>query len=303
MLKRFLGNYLGAKNTSAPALGSVPRGGIDHNQLKILIEFFPIGKKLRYFPEYKVEIVLDTLVLAYCVNGNLIYSGEAIEYDSEGFPIVFHAEGNEEETPVSRIELFQLLVPDTSDLEMKLDYYRRALIGKGRQFVIGNCISLISNVGGKGVSTVDTEVAKRFILQSGPYAETNAILLTPELRTLTVIDQRKKSRNKISIPVMLFLQGSALSVPSIIVDISEGSVRVRVRDRGTTIPKMQQGDEVILEVNLGETERHYTIKGEVIRRASETCVILLEGQFLYGKYSNFSTLDFLELKAGLLNYG
>jgi hypothetical protein len=95
------------------------------------------------------------------------------------------------------------------------------------------------------------------------------------------------------------------SGPCTIVDISEGEVRIRVRERerGTAMPAMQAGDIVFIETELGEAERRYLIKGTVIRRSTETCVIHLDGQFNEGKFSNFSPLDLLELKSGLLNFG
>ena len=60
---------------------------------------------------------------------------------------------------------------------------------------------------------------------------------------------------------------------------------------------------MIVEIRLGEAERHYSAKGSVIRRSSETCVIRLDGQLREGRLVPFSPLDLLELKAGLLNYG
>ena len=85
--------------------------------------------------------------------------------------------------------------------------------------------------------------------------------------------------------------------------MSEGEVRMRVREHGAVMPELQRGDGVIIEADLGEAERHYTIKGNVIRRSPETCVLQLEGQVRDGKYMGFTPLDLLELKAGLLNYG
>jgi hypothetical protein len=270
--------------------------------LKTLIDFFPIGKKLSYCPEFKQEIVFDTLVVAYCVNGSFVYSGESIDRDSEGYPTVFRAGETGERIPVSRLKLLQLLVPETTDHEMKLDYQRRALIGRGRQFIKGNSISLISKAGTRGISTIDTEVAKQFVLKEGPYANTKMILLTPELHTLAVTDQRKKARAKTSVPVRVSLGGN-LAGSYTIADVSDGAVRLRVRDRDTTMPAMNRGDEVILDIDLGESERHYTIKGSVFRRSAETCIIQLEGLLDDGRLSSFSPLDLLELKAGLLNYG
>lgn len=303
MMKAFLGISLGSEATEEPSSGSASLMEIDIERIKTLIEFFPIGKKLRYYPEFKKEIVFDTFVIAYCVNGDFVYSGEAIDRDSQGHPTLFHADKNRDETHVSDLKLFQLLVPDTSDLEMKLDYQRRSLIGRGRQFIKGNYITLISNAGAKGVSTVDTEVAKQIVLPDGPYAQTKTVLLTPELHSLNVSDQRGKSRAKICAPVVVSLPEGKLSGPCTIVDISEGVVRIRVRDRDTTPPGVPRGGEVILDVDLGEGRRLYTIKGSVIRSSAETWTIKLEGLFKDGKLRSFDPLDLLELKAGLLNYG
>ena len=168
MLKRLFGKSRGAsKDTPHTAHGPEK---IDPGRIRTLIEFFPIGKKLRYYPEFNKEIVLDTLVVAYCANGHFIYSMESIETDRDGQPSVFRAEGDTVRLPAAGLKTFQLLVPDTSDLEMKLDYLRRAQISRHGQFGVGNTISLISNAGMKGVSTVDTEVAKQVLLRDGPYA-------------------------------------------------------------------------------------------------------------------------------------
>lgn len=302
-MKRFLGKSLGSKGAKETTSGRTPQSRINLDRLNLLIEFFPIRKKLRFYPVSEMELVFDTIVVAYCVNGNFIYSGEAIDRDSEGHPMAFHTGGNGERTPVQGVKLFQLLVPDTSELEMKLDCKRRALHGRGRRFNKGNCITLKANAGDKGVSTVETKVSKQIVLQDGPYAHTNMILLTPELHTLAVTDQRKNSRTKIHAPVTVSLLDEKFCVNCTFVDISEGTVRIRVRDSGVTMPAMLRGDAVILEIDLGEEKRHYAIKGEVIRHSPETCVTQLKGQFKDGRLGSFSPLDLLELKAGLLNYG
>jgi hypothetical protein len=301
MLKSLFGKTFGPTGGEEPSLGRFPAMKIDLAKIKTLIDFFPIGKKLRYYPEFKQEIVLDTLIVAYCVNGNYVYASEAIERDADGAPMTFHSSESTVRTHVAKLKLFQLLVPDTSDLEMKLDYQRRSLIGRGRQFKQGNCISLISNAGGRGVSTLDTEVAKQVDLPDGPYAHANMILLTPDLDTLAVSDQRKKARTKIFAPVKLFSPQGKFSALCTIVDISEGELRMRVRERGTTMPMLQRGDGVIVETELAEAERHYLIKATVIRRSAETCVIHLDGQIRDGKLQKFAALDLLELKSGLLN--
>ena len=303
MLKKFLGKSFGSRGAKGSPLENALQGKIELDRVKTLIEFFPIGKKLRYYPEFKKDIVFDTFVIAYGVNGNFVYSGEAIVRDSKGYPTGFRTGENEKLIPASGLKLFQLLVPDTSDLEMKLDYQRRALIGRGRQFNKGNYISLISNAGAKGVSTVDTEVAAKLLPPAGPYAHTNMILLTPDLNTLSVTDQRRKARAKTCAPVTVSLLEGEFSGSCTVVDISEGAVRIRVRDHEQPMPTMRQGEDIILDIDLGETERHYTLKGSAIRRSTEICVVQLEWLLKDGKFGSLGPLDLLRLKAGLLNYG
>lgn len=304
MLKTLFGKtFASGEAKPQPAEGNT-HGKLDLDRLKALLEFFPIGKKLRYCPEFKKEIILDTVIVGYCVNGEFIYSGEAIERDAQGYPSLFHTSGIRGETPVAKLNLFQLLVPDTSNLELKLDYPRRALLGRGRQFIKGNDISLISVAGAKGLAKLDTEVAKRLTLEDGPYAHSDMILLTPELNSLTVSDQRTKARTKIHVPATLFLLKEQISGLCTIIDVSESAVRVLLQGGlNTAMPGMNKKDEVIIDIILGESEQRYTIKGSVIAsRTQEICVIQMDGLVKGGKLSNLEPLDRMELKARLLSY-
>lgn len=301
MLKTLFGKKSGS--TADDPRESAGQARVDPGRIRTLIEYFPIGKKLRYYPEFNKDIVLDTLVVAYCINGHFVYAMESIETDRDGTPTAFRAFESEVRIAASGLKSFQLLVPDTSDLEMKLDYLRRAQISRNGQFSKGNTISLISNAGVKGVSTVDTEVAKQIILRDGPYAQMNMVLLTPELGTLSVTDQRRKPRTKINVPVTVLLPAENFSGQCTIVDISDAEMRIRLNEQGATMPAVHKGDAMIVDIRLGEAERHYSVKGSVIRRSAETCVIQLDGQIRESRLLPFSPLDLLELKAGLLNYG
>lgn len=302
MLKSFFAKSLGLGDAKQ-APESAPQGRVDLGRLNSLLEFFPIGKKLHYYPEYKKEIVLDTVILGYGVNGDFIYSGDAIVRDSQGHPNIFYAAENRAGIPASKVSQFQLLVPDTSSLELKLDYHRRAMIGRGGQFIKGNTITLQSVAGARGVATLDNEVAKRMVLHDGPYANTEMILLTPLLPSLTVTDQRSKARTKINVPASVYLAREQVSCLCTLIDVSESAMRVRLHALEKGLPTTQRGDEAIIDINLGESERRYIIKGSVLAsRSQDTCVIRLDGLFKDGKLSHFEPLDRLELKASLLSH-
>jgi hypothetical protein len=270
-------------------------------ELKQVVEFFPIGKKIRYSPEYKKEVILDTLIVGYCVDGEFIYSWDAIEFDDDGQPLAFLVGPQAQRIEAGRILEFQLLVPDTSDQENNLDYPRRAMIGRGRQFHKGNAIALISNAGARGISTLETEVDKRFVLKDGPYAQAAMVLLTPELRTLSVTDQRNTNRAKINVPVIMTIQ-DRLRGSCIIVDFSDVALRIRVRD-GQTMPPMGRGDEVTLDIDLGNEENIVRVKASIIRRSAESCVVKIVGHHNSQRFVPFGPLDLLEFKSSLLNYG
>ncbi|MBI4986373.1 MAG: PilZ domain-containing protein [Rhodocyclales bacterium] len=301
MLKTLLGKSFGFTSAQRPPPGA-PRGAAA-DLLQTLIEFFPIGKRLRYYPALKKEIVLETCVVAYGVDGDFIYAADAIERDAQGRPTAFRAGPDGRKSPVVGPAPFQLLVPDTSDLEMKLDYHRRALIGRGEQFNKGNCISLIANAGRKGVATLATEVADRIVPDAGPYQRANMVLLTPKLHTLAVTDQRGKGRARVCAPVTVSLLRGKASRVCTIADMSETAVHIRMREQDGVAPALQEGADVVLDIDLGAAALRYTLKGKIIRRAPQACAIRLEGLVRDGRLATFSALDLLELKAGLLNYG
>lgn len=304
MLKSLFKGTLSDERKDESKPGKIRRRELDIDQIKTLIEYFPIGKRLRYYPEYKKEIVFDTLLVGYGVNGHFLYSWEAIEFDAHGKLVAFRLDDSGKRLLAGELELFQMLIPDTSHLENTLDYDRRAQLGgRGRQFNRGNMISLISSSGAQGLSVVDTEVDKKSMLRDGPYAHSEMVIVTPELDSLTVSDQRRLARAKILVPVRLSTAERALIGPCTLVDMSESAVRVRVRD-GETLPVMQKGQDITLYIDIGEEENTYRIKGSVIRRSSESCVIKLQGCLQEnGTFRNFAPLELMEIKARLLNYG
>jgi len=303
MLKSFLSSLRPAKIAIDENSVVNRKTGLDVAKLKTLVEYFPIGKKLRYFPEFQRDIVFDTLIVAYSVNDHFVYSRDAIETDGNGYPAFFLIGEDAVKLSVSKVKQLHLLVPDTSDMEKTLDYHRRAIIGRSRQFIKGNAITLIANAGARGISTVDTLVAKQVTLKDGPYANNKMVLLDPELGTLSVTDQRKQPRARTRVPVDLYLKKAAPACSCLLADFSDSSIRLRVRDSGDTLPTMEINDKVILVINLGESAKTYSIKGAVLRQSAESCVIQLQALYKDHAFAPFNLMDSFELKTGLLNYG
>ncbi len=302
MFKSFLSSVNGGTEGSDHA-PDAPLRAAYIERIRQLVDYFPLGKKLCYIPEFKKEIVFETLLVAYCIDGEYIYSLESIEHDAAGVPIAFFVGANAQPVPLERVRNFQVLLPNTSDQEQKLDYQRRALIGRGRQFNKGNCISLISSGGRRGVVSMDTEVVKRVVLHEGPYANVEMVLVEPELKSIIVTDQRGKSRTDIRVPMTMTVADAQLQWACTIVDVSDDALRIRLHD-GETMTQMGKGEEVVLAFDLSGTEYIYAIKGIVIRRSPQAAVIKLEAFSKGGEhFAAYGPLDRLELKALLINYG
>jgi len=296
MLKT-LWNSISPPKSAAPEEAAV----FDRRKLKLLFEHFPIGKKLRYYPEYLRDIVLHTIIIAYRVNGHFLYAHDAVLLDDEGYPHGFLLAGDKI-LATEKVKTFQLLVPDTTEMELKLDYFTRAELGRAGQFRHGNVITLLTDSKGRGIPTVDTKVERRQVMNEGPYEDSSTIIVTPDLDSLTVADKRRKQRVETSIKADLYLGADAPSVPCILGDFSERFLRLRIADPAAIMPPMEPEERVVVEFDLGESSSlPCRFRGKVFRRVNDFCVIQIDQIFKYGEFQKINMMDIVEIKTGLLN--
>jgi hypothetical protein len=192
------------------------------------------------------------------------------------------------------------MVPDTTDMERSLDYIRRASLGRNGQFVRGNAITLIAAVCRQGIPSVDTQVDSRILMKSGPFADNQMVLLSPDFDTLAIADQRKKARVQGRIPARLYLKEDAPAVACLLGDFSDLSLRL-VPAPGQALPALKPNDKVTVVLDLGDAASGYRLRGGVFRSAPEACVIRLRQLYKDGDYAALKTMDVLEIKTGLLN--
>ena len=272
----------------------------DRDKLKMLVGFFPIGTKLRYYPEYQREIVFDTIIIAYRVNDHFIYSRDAVVLDSEGFLKGFRIPGNKM-LPVAALQRLQLLLPDTTEAEKTLSYVTRAELGRGGQFRIGNAVTLFVDTDDRGIPTMDTMVDRRQIMNSGPFADSATILVSPEFDSLMLADKRRKQRVETAIEADLYLAVGGAPFNCVLGDFSERSLRLRVRDYGLVMPPMELGATVTVEFALGDAGTICRLRGIVFRRNDQFCVIDIEQVYKFGDFAKIQAMDVMEITTTLLN--
>lgn len=305
MLKTFLSIAFGSEEKPHIVLDA--SSSIDQRLawLRPVMELFPIGRKQRYYPSHRDEIVFDTIVVAYRVNGHMIYSLNEIDSDAEGSPAFFKIGQAGERVHVSQLKNFELVVPDTSDMERTLDYERRAALGRGRQFDVGNVISLVSSQVGRGASVLDTVVRQVIESEEGPYAYRKLICLQPTVETMSVTDQRAKARAITNVPVLLAEVNGAWQQAWKIIDISDQAIRVQrcaEQDPEQEAELFPLHQEVLLQIRIPNTEQAYDLKGYVMRRFPKIRVIRLVAVLNQKRFQNFAAYELLELRAALLNY-
>lgn len=279
----------------------VREGGLESEPMRMLCVHFPIGKKIRYFPEYQQDIVFQTIAIAYRVNDHYIYSREAVLWDSAGLPVGFQVGEKNTILTLDRVKKFRVMVPDTSDMERSLDYVRRASLGRNGQFVRGNAITLIADTFRGGIPTLETQVDGRFEPKDGPYQGNPMVLLRPDMDTLRIVDQRTKPRLPGELPVSLHLQEDEPPHVCVLGDFSDMSLRLKTGPSMKAMPAMQAGDSVVVAFSFGDAASIYRIRGNVFRAKPDSCVIKFKQLYKDGEFSNIKVMDILEIKTALLN--
>jgi hypothetical protein len=274
----------------------------DRAQVKLFNEHFPIGKKLRYYPENHRQFFFRTIVIAYSINNQVLCARDAILYDDEGFPKGFQDAAGKL-VSFDKWHTFQLLLPDTTEMENQLDYFTRADLGRGGQFCKGNIITLIGEVVDKCVPMLETTVNGHRVMPDGPYADTPAILVTPDFDTLVLADRRKKQRVKCTLAAKLHYANDSAVFACTLRDISEVTLCLGVNDAKSSMPPLNAKQVVTAEFSLdldGEATT-YKIRGKVFHWGEDFCVVEIEQLYRDGKFVKVTLMDIVEIKTGLLN--
>ena len=119
------------------------------------LRYFPLGTRLQYYPEYEKNIQLDTVMLAYRLDGILVYNNRDLRFSQaeENQELLFKTESGER--VVSNIESFRFVVPKSH--RTLVDYTGATEPSSEKKFTertvndfrIGNTITLL-NKGTKG---------------------------------------------------------------------------------------------------------------------------------------------------------
>jgi hypothetical protein len=299
-LKKVFGGEAGAKADPQGVAGA-EKGPLSIAKLTELFRYFPLGEKIRYYPEYQKEGALETLVLGYAVNEQLIFSPVDIRCQQDGDRDVLRLTVDGHERLVDEVESFSLLIPFNQDDENKRDYGRRAELGPRGPFRRRNTITLLACSTGGTLSNLDTEVRKILPLNSGIYAGHEVVVLDVLPSTLKLTDQRQHYRLQTELPAQLTIRDGDTHECTML-DFSEESVRLLFSEVTADIASLTEFRHLKLEFNVGVdgNNKSYALDGVMYRKTDDRLVMKLQGIYKQGKVHSLGLVDILDIKASLL---
>ncbi len=300
-MAKFLDKLFGNDKPKAASSASMVDEPLELPKINDLIRHFPIGEKVRYYPEHQKDGTLDTLILGYGINGFFVYAPQEIRIT----PSVLRLFTGDEHKLITELESFSLLIPYNPDDENKRDYHRRAELGPRGAFRRRNTITLVAN-GDEGVlSHLDTRVRRILSVEEGIYTGHQVVILDVIPSTLSYSDQRRHYRVHTRLPATLHLRDGG-SYPCTLLDFSEKSVRLAFdeADMSEELQSLSEFRRLTLGFDLGNERQPKTIEldGTLYRRSGPRMVIRLQGIYRDGRQEALGLVDVLAIKSGLLKH-
>lgn len=272
---------------------------IDPQRLAEVIRCFPISGKIRYYPEHRKDIVLESIVIAYGIDSRLVYTRHDIRIDETSGEPVFTLDEDWKDRRLSGVRSFCLLIPYVGGMEGDLDYDRRVALETGGFLQRGETLTLMSLSNARGVPHVNTVVRKRTLLREGYYANHAVVVLEVRTDTLNHIDQRQQVRVRTAIPVTLQTTDDTPPCAAMMVDFTESSMKFRL-DRAAG--EVAERRNLIVTIDLPAHGRKFILGGRTLRRDGDYLVITLVSRFRDARFRDIELMDALDLKATLLQH-
>jgi hypothetical protein len=275
---------------------------LDGRSICRLMRHFPVGTKVRYYPEYRKEITLDSVVIAYAFNDQIIYSTIGLSCDDSTGTIEFDDQGHHYK--FSKIISFRIILPVFNQSEAKLDYVRREELRKIGGLVKGNTITMTAPQDDGQVPVLETIVQKRSMLKDGLYANQTVAYLDVDIESLIVSDQRVHLRLETNIPATLQVskQEHYELVNAAMVDFSDRSLRLLVDEEFSEQAMPKEDDSLVVSFNLPGQSEYISLVGDVFRVTDRAVVVMLTGYVEQGQVNELGQIELLKIKANLLQH-
>jgi len=285
--------------------------GLCSESVSQVIEHFPVGMRMQYFPEYQKSIKLETIIVGYSINGHLIYSNKDISVTTRQGQRGFQAMIQGSPVFLDRISNFCLLVPKL--IRQAVDMQRKKGSNKPGEelverqvndFVTGNSITLFyRSTPAKGILQLDTTVKRTVVLKEGLYPKKPLAVLQPLLETFECVDIRTMARIDTEIPTQLFISKDDEGQFCLIQDFSEKFIRIQIEEKHKRLlQSIAPGRKVVLKVNPESKKGNLMLQGQVFRVRKNNVIISLETLLKKGRFQPMDALDEIYVKSIMIEH-
>ena len=274
---------------------------INPGQAKDIMEYFPLGEQVHYFPEYQSDLTMESVVLGYKINSHTVYSLNQLEIVSNpsGQGVITLYDGDQTHK-VEQIEQFSLLVPCNAGEEYQLSYPDKASLGNTGQFRNGNAITLVARYQNRGVIMLETMVHEAMAPKSGVYRNHTLACLNVLSTTLEFSEQRTHHRLATNTRITLQIAGSTDIHDCMLSNYSEVSVQITFNPEQLLASQLKSGDHATITIKLGSLYKTFIIGTQVMRINKNSAVLDLVDIIKNGEAQRFQLMDALAIKANLL---
>ncbi len=273
---------------------------LDGHAIFRLISHFPVGANVVYYPEYRKDITLESVVIAYALNDKVVYSTQDLSCDDSSGTLEFDDQGHHNK--FKKITSFRIILPVFNHGENKLDYVRREELLKIGGLVKGNTITMTApHINGQ-VPALETIVQKRSMLKDGLYANQTVAFLDVDIDSLILTDQRAHLRLQTNIPATLQVSKTKHNelLNATMVDFSDRSLRLLVDEEDSEQVMPKEGNGLVVSFNLPGQSEYISLVGKVFRVTDRAVIVMLTGYVEQGQIEELGQIELLKIKANLL---
>lgn len=293
MLKTLKNFFKKNPNDSAtPAVRVV----LEKHKLCELFRYFPVGRKVDYYPEYREEITLDTIIIAYQINNKVVYATSEISCSADNKSIALNG------TTIDEINTFAFLIPTTSRGETTLDYESKELLGQNGGFTRGNSITLTGASQDGQIPVIDTVVRRYARLKEGHFHNTQVVVLNVDPALLTLKDQRSQARLSAQISAQIQTKLYVEPNPCTIIDFSGQRIKVECNAHEIIPMSCDSGERVTLTFELPNSPAASVLRGTIEKVDNASLIIELDEILIGEIFEQLKPIDLIEIKTKLLQH-
>lgn len=266
-----------------------------------LVECFRIGSRIRFSTDFEGKIMLETLVLGYCIEGEYVFQQKNLSFDNDGNESTLTVKSKRGEVTHSRISEFFLILPADINLDAQLDTESRAELGSRGPFTRGNFLKLMSFNPGRDNVSCSAEVQRTLKLTGGMHSGRLAVQVEVGLGTIEEFEPRSESRVNIQVPVEFYFNDEDTPMRAEMLDFSESALRLGLVEMDTRWPGFGKRDVAIIFFKMPGSGQPVKLECKCINKRHNERIFEVSRIYRHGQFMAFSSMDALELKINLLN--